>query len=98
MRAILEVISYALTLYTYVIVIAAVLSWLIAFNIVNIRNDLVQSIWNLADALTTPLLRPIRSFLPSMGGIDISPVILLLIIMLFQRLIGELLMVYPYAF
>lgn len=98
MRAILEVISLALSLYTYVVLGAAVLSWLIAFNVVNIRNDLVRSIWNLLDALTTPLLRPIRNFLPSMGGIDISPVILLLLIMLVQRWIEDLLRAYPYAF
>jgi YggT family protein len=98
MRAILEVISLALTLYTYVVLCMAVLSWLIAFNVVNIHNDLVRSIWNMLDALTTPLLRPIRNFLPNMGGIDISPVILLLIIVLIQHWIGDLLAVYPYAF
>ncbi len=98
MRAILEVLGYALYLYTWVVVGAAVLSWLIAFNVVNIRNDFVRSIWNLLDALTTPVLRPIRNFLPNMGGIDISPVILLLAIMLAQRLIEEFLSVYPYAF
>ena len=75
MRAILYVVLEALNLYKYVVVGAAVLSWLIAFNVVNIRNEFVRSIWNLLDALTTPLLRPIRNFLPNMGGIDISPVI-----------------------
>jgi YggT family protein len=96
MRAILYVVLEALNLYKYVVVGAAVLSWLIAFNVVNIRNEFVRSIWNLLDALTTPLLRPIRNFLPSMGGIDISPVILLLGIMLVEQLI--LLYVYPYVF
>ena len=68
----------ALNLYKYVVIAAAVLSWLIAFNVVNIRNEVVRSIWNLLDALTEPLLRPIRNFLPNIGGIDISPIILLL--------------------
>jgi YggT family protein len=98
MRGILEVVSLALTLYTYVVLGMAVLSWLIAFNVVNIHNDLVRSIWNMLDALTTPLLRPIRRMLPNMGGIDISPVILLLLIVLVQHWIGDLIMVYPYAF
>ncbi len=98
MRGILEVISLALTLYTYVVLGMAVLSWLIAFNVVNIHNDLVRSIWNMLDALTTPLLRPIRRMLPNMGGIDISPVILLLLIVLVQHWIGDLIMVYPDAF
>jgi YggT family protein len=96
MRAVLYVVLEALNLYKYVVVGAAVLSWLIAFNVVNIRNDFVRSIWNMLDALTTPLLRPIRNILPNMGGIDISPVILLLGIMLVEQLI--LLYVYPYVF
>ena len=77
MRAILDIIIYALDLYKLVIVAGAVLSWLIAFGVVNIRNDFVRSVWNLFLALTEPFLRPIRNFLPNTGGIDISPIILL---------------------
>ena len=95
MRAILDVLLVALDMYRYVVIGAAVLSWLIAFNAVNIRNELVRSLWNLVDALTTPLLRPIRQFLPNMGGIDISPVILLLLIMLVENIIIRY--VYPYV-
>jgi YggT family protein len=96
MRAILEVLLTALDMYRWVVIGAAVLSWLIAFNAVNIRNDLVRSLWNFADALTTPLLRPIRQFLPNLGGIDISPVILLLLIMLVENIIIKY--IYPYVF
>jgi len=95
MRAILDVLLVALDMYRYVVIGAAVLSWLIAFNAVNIRNELVRSLWNLVDALTTPLLRPIRQFLPNMGGIDISPVILLLLVMLVENIIIRY--VYPYV-
>jgi YggT family protein len=98
MHALLLVIYEALDLYKWVVIGAAVLSWLIAFNVVNIRNDVVRSVWNVLDALTTPLLRPIRNFLPNLGGIDISPVILLLVISFVQYLIGDLLRAYPYAF
>ena len=97
MRAILDDHPGPFNLYNYVVVGAAVLSWLIAFNVVNIRNDFVRSIWNLLDALTTPLLRPIRNFLPNMGGIDISPVILLLLIILIQHCIRTC-HAYPYVF
>jgi YggT family protein len=96
MRAILDILLTALDMYRWVVIGAAVLSWLIAFNAVNIRNDLVRSLWNLLDALTTPLLRPIRQFLPNMGGIDISPIILLLLIMLVENVIIRY--VYPYVF
>ena len=76
MRALLDVILLALQLYTYIIIASAILSWLMAFNVVNTRNDLVRSIWNFLYAVTEPVLRPIRSILPNLGGIDISPIIL----------------------
>jgi YggT family protein len=87
MRALLEVILIALQLYTYLIVASAILSWLVAFNVVNMRNDFVRSIWGFLDAVTEPALRPIRRILPNLGGVDISPVILLLLIMLVDRMI-----------
>jgi len=87
MHALFSLILLALELYTYVIVGVAILSWLIAFNVVNMYNDLVRSIWTGLNALTEPALKPIRRFLPSMGGMDISPVILLLIIYFIRQLI-----------
>lgn len=88
MRAILDVILLVLDLYTWVIVISAVLSWLIAFNVINYRNDFVRTIWSTLTAVTEPLLRPIRNILPNMGAIDLSPVVLLLLIFLLQRIIA----------
>ena len=96
MRALLEVILIALQLYTYLIVASAILSWLVAFNVVNTRNDVVRSIWTFLDAVTEPALRPIRRILPNLGGIDISPVILILLIIFIQKLIVDDLM--PIAF
>jgi YggT family protein len=91
-----ELMRAILNLYTWVIIAGAVLSWLIAFGVVNIRNDFVRSIWNLFLALTEPFLRPIRNFLPSTGGIDISPIILLLAVMLIERII--IYYIYPNVF
>lgn len=96
MRAVLDVILLVLQLYSYVIIIVAIMSWLIAFNVINIYNDLVRSIWNGLNAVTEPLLRPIRNMLPSLGGIDISPIILLLLIILIQDIIQRY--IYPYVF
>ena len=96
MRALLEVILIALQLYTYLIVASAILSWLVAFNVVNTRNDFVRSIWNFLDAVTEPVLRPIRNILPNLGGVDISPIILILLIIFIQNLIVDYLM--PIAF
>ncbi|WGJ15921.1 YggT family protein [Methylocapsa sp. D3K7] len=96
MRAVLDVLLVVLQLYVYVIIASAILSWLVAFNVVNRYNDVVRSIWNLVTALTEPLLRPIRNTIPSFGGIDISPVILLLLIFFLQRVIEEY--IYPNVF
>jgi YggT family protein len=85
MRALFEVILIALQLYTYIIIAAAILSWLVAFNVVNSRSELVRSIWKFLDAVTEPVLRPIRNLMPNLGGVDISPVILILLIMLIDR-------------
>ena len=96
MRAVLDIILIALQLYAYVIIASAILSWLIAFNVVNIRNDFVRSIWTLLNNLTEPVLRPIRRAMPNLGAIDISPVILLLLVMLCERVIVYY--IYPYVF
>ena len=96
MRALLNVILLALQLYTYLIVASAILSWLVAFNVVNTRNNFVRSIWTFLDAVTQPVLRPIRNILPNLGGVDISPIILILLIIFIQNLIVDYLM--PIAF
>jgi len=96
MRALLEILLIVLRIYSYLIVASAILSWLVAFNVVNTRNDFVRSILSFLDAITEPALRPIRRILPNLGGIDISPVILLLLIMLIQEWIYDYLL--PIAF
>jgi YggT family protein len=96
MRALLDVILLALQLYIWVIIAAAVLSWLVAFNVINTRNAVVSTVGDAVYRLTEPVLRPIRNVLPSLGGIDISPVILILIIVFLQRFIT--LYLYPNVF
>jgi YggT family protein len=96
MRAILDVLLVVLQLYTYVIIAAVILSWLVAFHVVNRYNEVVRSIWNLVTALTEPLLRPIRGMAPNLGGIDISPLILLLLIFFLERVVEEY--IYPNVF
>lgn len=96
MRAILDVVNLVLNLYVYVIIFGAILSWLIAFNVVNMYSDVVRSIWNVLTALTEPVLRPIREVVPNFGGLDISPVVLILLIILVQRIID--MYIYPNVF
>ena len=87
MRALLDVILLVLQLYTWLIIAAAILSWLVAFNVVNTRNRAVYLIGDFLYRITEPALRPIRRVIPNLGGIDISPVILILLIMFVQDLI-----------
>ena len=74
----LSFISYLITLYTYIVIAVVIVSWLMAFGVINAYNPMVRSIWQGLNAVTEPLLAPFRNALPNMGGIDISPVILLL--------------------
>jgi YggT family protein len=74
----LWLIDTLITLYIYVLIAAAVMSWLIAFNVVNSYNPTVRRIWDFLYRVTEPALRPIRAILPNLGGIDISPVILII--------------------
>jgi YggT family protein len=87
MRALLDVLLLALQLYVWLLIASAIMSWLIAFNVVNTRNEVVRTIWNFLYQITEPVLRPIRNILPNLGGIDISPIILLLLIFFIQRVI-----------
>jgi len=96
MRALLDVIVILLQLYIYLLIAAAVLSWLVAFNVVNTRNQFVAMLGDFLYRVTEPVLRPIRNVMPNLGGIDISPVILILIIILIEKLIYYY--IYPNVF
>lgn len=87
MIELLSFISYLITLYTYIVIAAVVMSWLINFNVVNPYNPFVRTLWQGLTAVTEPLLRPIRRLMPDLGGIDISPVILLLLCMFVQSVV-----------
>ena len=78
MIELLRFISYLIDLYTYIIIAGVIMSWLMAFGVINAYNPMVRSIWQGLNAVTEPLLGPIRRMLPNMGGVDISPIILLL--------------------
>ena len=80
MIAIFYLILQILKLYSYVVIINVIVSWLIAFNILNTQNRFVYSILEFSYRLTDPILNKIRRFLPNLGSLDISPIILLLLI------------------
>ena len=87
--ALLNLISTVITIYIWLLIAQAILSWLLAFGVVNRYNRAVTSIGDFLWRITDPLLRPIRSVLPDLGGIDISPVILILLLYFLRDLMFE---------
>ena len=96
MRAILDIILIVLDLYIWLLIASAILSWLIAFNVVNTRNQFVASVAEFLYKITEPVLKPIRGIMPNLGGLDISPIIVILLIMFIQRVITYY--IYPSVF
>ena len=96
MRAVLDIVIIVLDLYVWLLIASAILSWLIAFNVVNTHNQVVATIGEFLYRITEPLLRPIRSVLPNLGGIDVSPVILILLILFLENVIIRY--IYPNVF
>lgn len=90
LRPLLEVLYYAISIYTWLVIAMAILSWLIAFDVLNRNSQFVRLVGGFLWRVTEPALRPIRRVLPRMGALDISPVILLLILFFLQRVIVEL--------
>lgn len=87
MPSLLLLIDKILEIYTWVIIAAAIMSWLVAFGVVNVRNQFIRVIVDLLYRLTEPVLRPIRRLLPNLGGVDISPIVVILAIIFLQWLI-----------
>ena len=87
MRAILDVLLLALSLYTWIVIASVIFSWLFAFNVINSRNQFVGMVGQFLHQATEPALRRIRRFMPNLGTIDISPIILLLIVFFLQQVI-----------
>lgn len=93
MKAILDVLLAILSIATWIILIQAVLSWLLTFRVLDLRNNIVAQIWGGLERLTEPLYRPIRKILPQMSGIDLTPLVVLLLIFFLQSVISR----YGYA-
>ena len=87
MIELLRFIDYLIQLYVYVVIAAVIFSWLIGFNVINAHNPFVRALWQALMAVTEPLLRPIRRVLPDLGGLDISPIILLLACLFIQTVV-----------
>jgi len=91
MKSIFILLDNIITIYLWIIIINAILSWLVAFNVLNTQNRFVFSVLDATYKLTDPALNKIRRFIPTFGSIDISPVVLILILMFLRNIIFEIL-------
>ena len=95
MIPLLNTLMFALNIYIWILIAAAVFSWLYAFNVINSRNQFVNMLGRFLYNITEPVLRPIRRYMPDLGGVDISPIVVFILIYLIQQLIVYYL--YPLA-
>jgi len=82
------ILDFLLQVLMWIIIIQAILSWLVAFNVINTYNSFVRSLYDALDRITAPLYRPFRRIMPDFGNIDLSPMVVLLIIILLRRLVA----------
>ena len=87
MTPIFELLVQVIELYKFVLIIAVIMSWLVAFNVINTHNRFVYTVNDVLYRITEPALRPIRRFVPQLGGVDISPIVLILLLWFVQRMI-----------
>lgn len=95
MKPIVYVLIQIISLYRYILIIAAIFSWLIAFNVVNTRNQFISAVAEFLYRITEPVLGPIRRRLPNFGGLDISPIIVFFLLLLIEIYLTDY--VYPFV-
>jgi len=89
MNLIVDILRILLNVVWWIIIVQAIMSWLIAFNVINTHNEFVRQIWGTLDRMTEPLYRPIRKILPDFGGLDLSPLVVLVGLAIIERVLLE---------
>lgn len=82
--ALIQIINILLNVAITVIIVQAIMSWLLAFNVINLQNDIARAIWTTLDALTAPIYKPIRKIMPDFGSIDLTPMVVIIGIIILQ--------------
>ena len=95
--ALVDIADFLLSIVSWVIIIQVILSWLLAFNVLNTSSGGVRTVVVALDRLTVPLYRPIRRMLPDFGGIDFSPLVILILIQVLRKLLAGVVMQYSYG-
>ena len=96
MMSLAILIDKVIDIYTWIVIASAIMSWLVAFGVVNTRHQFVRWVVDFLYRITEPVLRPIRNMMPNLGGLDVSPVILILLILLLENVIVRY--IYPNVF
>lgn len=87
MKAVLDIVLVILNVATTIIFVQAIMSWLLAFNVLSIHNSMVRQIWETLQRITEPVYAPIRRILPPMGGLDLTPMVAIIAIIFIRQLI-----------
>ncbi|WP_188056409.1 MULTISPECIES: YggT family protein [unclassified Sphingosinithalassobacter] len=87
MIVLLQIVQLLLNVLWWIIIVQAILSWLIAFNVINTYNDFVRTVWNALRTLTEPIYRPVRRVLPDFGALDLSPLVVLLLLYILNEIV-----------
>lgn len=90
MNTVIDVLQILLNVAWWIIIIQAIMSWLIAFNVINTYNDFVANVWTALDRITQPVYRPIRKIMPDFGALDLSPMVVLVLILIAQTVLNGL--------
>lgn len=96
MNIIGQLLIFILDVYFYIIIASVIISWLIAFEVLNVKNPQAQNLIKLLNKLTEPVYKPLRKFIPPIGGIDITPIIVIFAIFLLQNLIARMMYNLPF--
>ena len=86
--ALFDIVLFLLRILSMVVIVQVICSWLVAFNVINLHQPFVRAVYTAMDRITEPLYRPIRKIMPDFGGIDFSPIVVLLLIWIISRLLG----------
>ncbi len=97
MGTLIDLVIMASDIYIWIIIASAAVSWLIAFDVINVRNEQAANLVNLLNRLTEPVYKPIRKYIPPLGGVDVTPIIVIFLIVILRSILIRLL-VTPYAF
>ena len=87
MVLIIQIVQVLLNVLWWIVMVQAIMSWLLAFNVINLYNDTVRTIWQALEKITDPIYRPIRRIMPDFGALDLSPLVVLLILYIFSTII-----------